>query len=101
MLLPNAASAFTYEDGASNLLTPQFDIEEQARKFNTPNIASETATGDKRGVETPIGTLHFGVRRDTPVFGSPFSSSFNSRAREDQRHFERMLTPVPKPEDIR
>jgi hypothetical protein len=101
MLTPSAALAFSYEDGTKNLLGPQFDIEEQARQFRTPDMKTDAPTAGKSGIETPAGTLRFGVHSGGPTFGSPFGSSFQSRAREDQRHFDRMLSPFPPPEDAR
>jgi len=100
MLAPTAAPAFTFEDGGDKW-APKFDIEEQARQFSTPN-ADASAVG-KRSFETPIGTMQFGVQRVAPGYGSPYGPSFDSRVRaqQDRRHLDRMLTPIPAPDDGR
>ena len=86
MLAPGAARAFTIEDGSGGRgEVPKFDLEEQSRNFRTPGADAS----DKRGYETPYGTLQFGMQRDSPLFGS----SFDARARADRRHFDRMLAP--------
>lgn len=102
LVAPNAASAFTYENNTSSLTGPQFDIEEQARLFNTPKAElKDTTSSDKNGIETPYGTLKFGVGPGATPFGSTLSPTFNMRAREDQRHFDRITSPVPVPEGFR
>jgi hypothetical protein len=100
-LAPAPAHAFTMEGGTGDQWNPKFNIEEQAHQFSTPG--TDSATAGKGTFDTPIGTMHFGVGPDAPGFGSPFGPSFDSsaRAREDRRHFERMFTPFPQPEDGR
>jgi hypothetical protein len=94
MLAPPAAHAFTFEDGKGNQI-PKFDLEEQTRHFRTPQL--DTSTIDKRGIETPLGTLQFGVQRNAPMFGSPFGSDFGSNSgNADRRHYERLFAPPGK-----
>jgi hypothetical protein len=84
MLAPCAAQAFTIDDGSDGS-TPKFDLEEQSRNFRTQQ-GTDLSTPGTRGVETPYGTMHFGVQRDS-LFGSPGGS------RTDRRYMDRMLTP--------
>jgi hypothetical protein len=100
------ASAFTYQDGSNSIVgNSNFDIEEQARKFSEPKATTKEAVTtpdkDNGAIETPYGTLRFGVQSNSSVFGAPFSSTFSARARDDQRHFDRMTSPMPIPEDAR
>lgn len=91
-LAATAAHAFTFEDGTGKSGTPKFDIEEQSSNFRKGDL-DMSAVG-KSAVETPFGKLQFGVQRETPMFGSPFGSTFGSgSAAEDRRHFDRMLAP--------
>jgi hypothetical protein len=83
MLAPCAAPAFTIDDGSDGS-TPKFDLEEQSRNFRTQG--ADLSTPAKREIETPYGTMHFGVQRDS-LFGSPAGS------RADRRYMDRMLTP--------
>jgi hypothetical protein len=85
------AHAFTFEDGKGNTV-PKFDLEEQARQFRKPDLSA--VEKDKKGVETPIGNLQFGVQRNDSTFGrSPFASSFGPGPNADRRHYERLFTP--------
>ena len=91
MLTPASAYAFTFQDGQGNKI-PQFDLEEQARQFRTPDPSASAAA---KAVETPFGKLEFGVQqRGTPMFGSPFAPSFGSgTGNADRRHYERLFAP--------
>jgi hypothetical protein len=90
MLLPQAARAFTMEDG-KGFTAPKFNIEEQSRQFRTQDGGT---AGTKNKFDTPLGpgTLQFGIRKDG-MFGSPFNSS-GARAQDDLRHKERMFAPL-------
>ena len=91
-LASTASHAFTFEDGTGKSATPKFDIEEQSRKFRTPDL--DTSALGNSAVETPYGTLQFGVRKETPMFGTPFGSTLGSSSgAQDRRHFDRMLAP--------
>jgi len=101
ILAPNAAPAFTFQDSNGDKWAPKFDVEEQARQFNTPNGSAPTA--GKQSFETPLGTMHFGVQRMAPGYDSAFGRSFDSRfrAQQDRRYLDRMFTPIPGPQDGR
>src|SRR5687767_10343464 len=86
LLAPPAAQAFTVEDGKGNTV-PKFDLDEQSRQFRKPDL--DLSTTDKKGIDTPIGTLQFGVGRNLP-FSSPFGSGISDANRE---HYQRMFTP--------
>ena len=92
LLTQAGAWAFTLENDPAKL--PKFDFDEQLRQFrNTPQL--DTSAANKKGVETPFGTLQFGVQRNT----SPFSSSFggwSNSGNADRRHYERMFAPPHK-----
>jgi hypothetical protein len=86
-----AARAFTMDDGKGNLI-PKFDLEEQSRQFKKPQL--DLSTTDKKGLETPFGTLQFGVDKGS-AFSSPFGPGLgaNTNSNADRRHYERMFTP--------
>jgi hypothetical protein len=96
LFAPPAARAFTLENDPAKAI-PNFDFDEQLRQFrNTPQL--DTSTANKKGVETPFGTLQFGVQRNTSSFGSPFSQGFgaSNSGNADRRHYERMFAPPHK-----
>jgi hypothetical protein len=82
--LAPSAQAFTFQDSKGNTI-PKFDLEEQARQYRAPAIDTTTPANK---METPFGTLQFGVQRNSP-FASPWSSTGNA----DRRHYERMFAP--------
>ena len=73
LLAPSAARAFTFEDGKGNTI-PKFDLEEQSRQFRKPE--ADLSAADKKGIDTPLGKLQFGVERNDSAFRSPFASPF-------------------------
>ena len=92
LLAPPAAQAFTLENDPAKTI-PKFDFDEQLRQFrNTPQL--DTSTANKKGVETPFGTLQFGVQRNT----SPFSSPYRRRLWGEQF---RQRRPPPLRADVR
>jgi hypothetical protein len=93
LLAPPAAQAFTVENDPSKTI-PKFDFDDQLRQFrNTPQL--DTSTANKKGVETPFGTLQFGVQRNTSPFSSPYGAGFgaSNSGNADRRHYERMFAP--------
>ena len=95
MAFAPSANAFTLENGKGASLTPEFDIEEQARQFRKGQLDTSTSTSAPatREIETPFGkgTLQFGVTSG-PTFGSPFGFN-SSRAAADRRYLDRMVAP--------
>jgi hypothetical protein len=92
-LITPPAHAFTMENDPAKAI-PNFDFDDQLRQFrNTPQL--DTSTANKKGVETPFGTLQFGVQRNTSPFSSPFGSGFgaSNSGNADRRHYERMFAP--------
>ena len=87
LLASPAARAFTVEDGKGNTV-PKFDLDQQSRQFRKPDL--NLSTPDKKGIDTPFGTLQFGVGQNSP-FSSPFGSSGISNA--NREHYNRMFTP--------
>ena len=85
-----AAHAFTLENDPANL--PKFDFDEQLRQFRT-NPQLDTSAANKKGYETPFGTLQFGVTRGSSPYMAPFGSQFGSSnsGNADRRHYERMF----------
>jgi hypothetical protein len=79
-----AANAFTIDDGADKRGPPKFDLEEQSGNFRTPSL--DLSTPGLNSVETPFGTMHFGLQSSAPTFGS-------DAAARDRRHYERMFAP--------
>ena len=93
MSAPPAAQAFTLENDPAKAI-PKFDFDEQLRQFrNTPQL--DTSTANKKGVDTPFGTLQFGVTRNVSPFSSPYGAGFgaSNSGNADRRHYERMFAP--------
>ena len=91
-----SAQAFTLGGEAANGTrsdydVPKFDLEEQARKFR--NGGSASTTPGKTDLDTPIGTMQFGVQqRPSSAFGfGPGGPAPSSRT--NRMDFERMVTP--------
>jgi hypothetical protein len=93
LAVPSAMS-FTLENDPAKGGIPKFDFDEQLRQFrNSPQVAP--ASANKKGWETPIGTLQFGVSRG-PAFGTPlggFGSQFGGSGNADRKHYERLFAP--------
>ena len=85
-----AAHAFTLENDPSNL--PKFDFDEQLRQFRgAPQL--DPSAANKKGYETPFGTLQFGVSRGPSPYMMPFTSQFgaSNSGNATRRHFDRMF----------
>ena len=95
MLSPPAARAFTLENDPAKSI-PKFDFDEQLRQFRSAPL--DTSSPAKKGVETPFGTLQFGVQRNGSPFMSPYGSQFgaSNSGNADRRHYERMFAPPHK-----
>ena len=89
-LAPSPAHAFTMQDGSGNTVTvPQFDIEEQARQFQTPGASA--LAGNTQKFELPNGgTLQFGTQSGS-TFGSPLG--FGRSGAAERQHMDRMFDP--------
>ena len=97
LIAPSAAHAFTLENDPAKAI-PNFDFDEQLRQFrNTPQLDT-SANANKKGVETPFGTLQFGVTGNTSPFSSAYGSGFgmSNSGNADRRHYERMFAPPHK-----
>lgn len=93
--LATPALSFTLENDPAKGGIPKFDFDEQLRQFRTNPQLDTSTTADKKGWETPIGTLQFGVSRG-PAFGSPlggFGSQFGGSGNADRKHYERLFAP--------
>ena len=95
MLAAPAAHAFTLENDPTKT-PPKFDLDEQLRLSRTPQL--DTSIAGKKGMETPFGTLQFGVQRNVSPFSTPYGPSFGGSAfgNSDRRHYERMFAPPHK-----
>ena len=95
MLAPPAAHAFTLENDPAKT-PPKFDLDEQLRLSRTPQL--DTSAAGKKGMDTPFGTLQFGVQRNVSPFSSPYGSNFgaSNSGNADRRHYERMFAPPHK-----
>lgn len=82
VLTVQPASAFTVEGGDTNW-APNFNLEEQARQFRSPN---SNALPDMRDGNARSG-FYFGAERNASPFG------LESRSRLGRQHFDRMFDP--------
>ena len=95
LLAPPAAQAFTLENDPAKAI-PNFDFDEQLRQFRNAPPALDTSTAaNKKGMETPFGTLQFGVNKNASPFSSQYGSGFgmSNSGNADRRHYERMFAP--------
>ena len=92
LLPPPAAQAFTLENDPAKAI-PKFDFDDQLRQFrNTPQLDT---SANKKGLETPFGTLQLGVTKNVSPFSSPYGAGFGAgnSGNADRRHYERMFAP--------
>ena len=94
LLAPPAAHAFTLENDPAKAI-PNFDFDEQLRQFRNAPALDTSAAANKKGYETPFGTLQFGVNSNRTPFSSQYGSGFgmSNSGNADRRHYERMFAP--------
>ena len=95
VLAAPAAHAFTLGGEAansnSNYEVPKFDLEEQAKNFRSGGSGG-TAAG-KTELNTPVGTMQFGVQQGPSRFGFGPGGPGPGSSRVNRMDFERMVTP--------
>jgi hypothetical protein len=95
MLAAPAAQAFTLggetAGGNKNYEVPKFDLEEQAKNFRSGGAGGTTP--GKTELNTPIGTMQFGVQQGPRSAFGPGSMGPASGSRVNRADFERMVTP--------
>jgi hypothetical protein len=96
VLAAPGAQAFTLGGEAANgsnknYEVPKFDLEEQAKNFRSGG--SGGTTPGKTDLDTPIGTLQFGVQQGPRSSFGPGGFGPAPGSRAGRADFERMVTP--------